>query len=216
MWHCPQNDSICNQVCVSGYDSHSDYQRTLILCMNILCNIWFTMVFSRSFMLLPVEMMGSTANRFELHGIDYNRMMEWCLYAFKSPINIDIVSTSCGLALKSDEICNQVWILGYKSHWNDQRTPICLWINCVTWSTLMSCWIFVLLSLEMTGSTASRFEFQGVSYHGMMERRIYVYRLSINIDILLPSCSIALKMIESATRYEFQGMYCMGMSNGRL
>ena len=129
MWHCPQNDSICNQVCVSGYDSHLDYQRTLILCMNILCNIWFTMVSSRSFMLLPVEMMGSTANRFELHGINYNRMMEWRLYAFKSPINIDIVSTSCGLALKSDEICNQVWILGYKSHWNDQRTPVCLRIN---------------------------------------------------------------------------------------
>ena len=80
----------------------------------------------------------------------------------------------------------------------------------------MSCWIFVLLSLEMTGSIASMYEFQGVSYHGMMERRIYVYRLSINIDIRLPSCGIALKMIGSATRYEFQGMYRMGMSNGRL
>ena len=35
--------------------------------------------------------------------------MEWRIYAYKSLINIDIVSTSCGLALKSDEICNQVW-----------------------------------------------------------------------------------------------------------
>ena len=198
------------------YDWHSDYQRTLILSMNIRCNVWFTMISYQSFMLLPVEMMGSTANRFELHGINHNRMMEWRLYAYKSTINIGIVSTSCGLALKSDEISNQVWILGYKFHWNDQRSPICLWINCVTWSILMSCWIFVLLSLEMTGSTASRLEFQGVSYHGMMERRIYVYRLSINMDILLPSSGIALKMIGSATRYEFQGMYHMGMSNGRL
>ena len=66
----------------------------------------------------------------------------------------------------------------------------------------------------MTGSTASRFEFQGVNYHGMMERRINVYRLSINIDILLPSCGIAFGMIRSATRYEFQGMYHIRMSNG--
>ena len=66
----------------------------------------------------------------------------------------------------------------------------------------------------MTGSTASRFEFQGVSYHGMMERQIYVYRLSINIDILLPSCGIAFGVIRFATRYEFQGMYYIRVSNG--
>ena len=85
---------------------------------------------------------------------------------------------------------------------------------CDIWSTLISCWILALLSLEMTGSTASRFEFQGVDYHGMMERRIHVYRLRINIDILLPSCGIAFVMIRSATRYEFQGMYHIRMSNG--
>ena len=62
------------------------------------------MVSYRSFVLLPFEMMGSTANRLELHGINYNRIMEWRLYAYKSPVNIGIVSTSCGLALKSDEI----------------------------------------------------------------------------------------------------------------
>ena len=95
--------------------------------------------------------------------------MEWRLYAYKSTINIDIVSTSCGLALKSDEICNQVWILGYKSHWIDQRTPICLWINCLTWSTLMSCWIFVLLSLE---------SFQWVLYRWLDESLIEAEAIS--------------------------------------
>ena len=48
-----------------------------------------------------------------------------------------------------------------------------------------------------------------------MEQRIHVYRLTINIDILLSSCGIALKMIGSATGHEFQGMYRIGMSNGR-
>ena len=85
---------------------------------------------------------------------------------------------------------------------------------CDIWSTLISCWILALLSLEMMGSTGSRFEFQGVDYHGMMEQRIHVYRLRINIDILLPSCGIAFVMIRSATRYEFQGMYHIRMSNG--
>ena len=46
----------------------------------------------------------------------------------------------------------------------------------------------MLLSLEMTVYTASRFEFQGINYHDIVERRIYVYRLTVNIDILLPSC----------------------------
>ena len=36
--------------------------------------------------------------------------------------------------------------------------------------------IFVLLQLEMTGSTAMRFEFQGLRYHRMTMQWIYVYR----------------------------------------
>ena len=73
----------------------------------------------------------------------------------------------------------------------------------------------MLLQLEMMGSTANRFEFHGVNFHGMMERRIYVYRLNISIAILLTSRgSIALKMIGFATSYEFQGMYRIGISNG--
>ena len=75
--------------------------------------------------------------------------------------------------------------------------------------------IVVLLQLEMTGSTTSRFEFQDVNYHRMMVRRIDVYRLIINVDIVLTSCGITHKMIGSATRYEFQGIYRIGMINGR-
>ena len=83
-------------------------------------------------------------------------------------------------------------------------------------STKMSCRIFVLLQLEMTGPRAIRFELQIINYHGMMERRINMYRLTINIDFRLPPCGIALKMIGSASRCEFQGMYhIIGIINGR-
>ena len=70
-------------------------------------------------------------------------------------------------------------------------------------SAMISCRIFVL------------FQFQGVSYHRMMLRRIDVYRLINNIDIVLTSCGTIIKMIGSATRYKFQGMYRFGMINGR-
>ena len=67
----------------------------------------------------------------------------------------------------------------------------------------------------MTGSRGSRFELQVTSHHGMMERRVDVYRLTINVFIILPSCGIALKLIGSATRYEFQGLYHNSIINGR-
>ena len=87
-------------------------------------------------------------------------------------------------------------------------------------SIKMPCRISVLLQLEMTGPTimtgfiSSSFEFQGVNYHRMMVQRIYVCRLTINIDILLSSRGITLKIIGSATRYEFHG-YHIRMINER-
>ena len=39
-------------------------------------------------------------------------------------------------------------------------------------SKKISCQIFALLQLEMTGPKASRFEFQVISHHGMIEQRI--------------------------------------------
>ena len=39
--------------------------------------------------------------------------------------------------------------------------------------------------------------------------------LTVNIDIVSTSCGIAQKMIGSATRYEFKGMYHIGIVNER-
>ena len=39
--------------------------------------------------------------------------------------------------------------------------------------------------------------------------------LTVNIDIVSTSCGIAQKTIGSATRYEFKGMYSIGMINER-
>ena len=82
-------------------------------------------------------------------------------------------------------------------------------------STQMSCRIFVLLPFEMTEPRTSRFELPVISYHGMVERRIYVYRLTINIYMIFSMCGIALKLTGSATRYEFQGLYHNGIISGR-
>ena len=67
----------------------------------------------------------------------------------------------------------------------------------------------------MMESSGSRFELQVTSDHGMMEQRIDVYRLTINVNIILPSWGIALKLIGSATRYEFPGLYHNGIISGR-
>ena len=86
---------------------------------------------------------------------------------------------------------------------------------CDILSTIMSCRIFVLLPLETTEPRASRFELQVMSYHGMMERRIYVYRSTISIYFILPLYGIAFTLTGSATRYEFQVLYHIGIISGR-
>ena len=65
----------------------------------------------------------------------------------------------------------------------------------------------MLLPLRITGSTARRFEFQGVNFSGMIESScVYVYGLTIRIDTVSISCGNALKIIGFATRYVFHGI----------
>ena len=50
MWHCPQNDWICNQVWISEHVSHGDEQRTSVDKLGDLQIVYYTYEYSNQAM----------------------------------------------------------------------------------------------------------------------------------------------------------------------
>ena len=86
---------------------------------------------------------------------------------------IDVMRTLCSMDRQIDCIhSQQVWVSGYKPHWNNQMTPIFMkalpdMIAIDVMRTLCS------IDLRLIASTVSRYEFQDIHCSGINDAYFY-------------------------------------------
>ena len=108
--------------------------------------------------------LGSTASRFEFQGVNYDGYM--CIDKLSTLILCcpHVAMPSEWFALQPGMSFRACITSGWAMDTNtsiDKLREI--------WSTKLSCRIFVLLQLEMTWFTASRYELQDINYHRIIE-----------------------------------------------
>ena len=73
-------------------------------------------------------------------------------------------------------VMKQIWVLGYTSHWDDQRTPTYLKTIYLVWSSLINFRIYVTyLLLEKNRIHGEQLRISGSKSHRVFKGRVYMY-----------------------------------------